>query len=99
MSQKGDIDTDQVIGREATSLAFMMENPADYYYGVLWNKLYGTRPCEGARESGIDEKDFCILISSMCAIKRRSIHTPTRLLGSRPTGFVYRMRFRPIPKG
>ena len=26
-------------GREAF-VGFMMENPADYYYGVLWNKLY-----------------------------------------------------------
>lgn len=39
VSQKGDIDADQVIGREAF-VGFMMENPADYYYGVLWNKLY-----------------------------------------------------------
>ena len=39
VSRKGDIDTDQVIGREAF-VGFMMENPADYYYGVLWNKLY-----------------------------------------------------------
>ena len=39
VSRKGDIDTDQVIGREAF-VSFMMENPADYYYGVLWNKLY-----------------------------------------------------------
>ena len=41
VSQKGDIDADQVIGREAF-VGFMMENPADYYYGVLWNKLYRT---------------------------------------------------------
>lgn len=39
VSRKGDIDVDQVIGREAF-VGFMMENPADYYYGVLWNKLY-----------------------------------------------------------
>lgn len=39
VSRKGDIDADQVIGREAF-VGFMMENPADYYYGVLWNKLY-----------------------------------------------------------
>ena len=39
VSRKGDIDTDQVIGREAF-VGFMMENPADFYYGVLWNKLY-----------------------------------------------------------
>lgn len=39
VSRKGDIDADQVIGRESF-VGFMMENPADYYYGVLWNKLY-----------------------------------------------------------
>lgn len=39
VSRKGDIDADQVLGREAF-VGFMMENPADYYYGVLWNKLY-----------------------------------------------------------
>ena len=39
VSRKGDIDADHVIGREEFA-SFMMENPADYYYGVLWNKLY-----------------------------------------------------------
>ncbi len=39
VSHKGDIDEDTVLTREEFS-AHMMENPADYYYGVLWNKLY-----------------------------------------------------------
>ena len=39
VSRKGDIESDRVISREEFA-AFMMENPADYYYGVLWNKLY-----------------------------------------------------------
>jgi glycosyltransferase involved in cell wall biosynthesis len=39
LSQKGDIEEDRVLTREEYA-ACMMENPADYYYGVLWNKLY-----------------------------------------------------------
>lgn len=39
VSQKGDIDDDSLMTREEYA-AHMMENPADFYYGVLWNKLY-----------------------------------------------------------
>ena len=39
LSRKGDIDEDTVLTREGYA-AHMMENPADFYYGVLWNKLY-----------------------------------------------------------
>ena len=39
VSQKGDIDEDGVMTREEYA-AHMMENPADFYYGVMWNKLY-----------------------------------------------------------
>ena len=39
VSRKGDIESDCVIDREEFA-SFMMENPADFYYGVLWNKLY-----------------------------------------------------------
>ena len=39
VSHKGDIDEDGVLTREEYA-AHMMENPADFYYGVLWNKLY-----------------------------------------------------------
>lgn len=39
VSHKGDIDETQVLSREEYA-AHMMENPADFYYGVLWNKLY-----------------------------------------------------------
>lgn len=39
VSHKGDIEENGVFGREAFA-AYMMENPADFYYGVLWNKLY-----------------------------------------------------------
>ncbi|MDO5549990.1 MAG: glycosyltransferase family 2 protein, partial [Lachnospiraceae bacterium] len=39
VSHKGDIEEDGVFGRGEFA-AHMMENPADFYYGVLWNKLY-----------------------------------------------------------
>lgn len=39
ISHKGDIEEEGVLGREAYA-AHMMANPADFYYGVLWNKLY-----------------------------------------------------------
>lgn len=39
LSQKGHIDRDSLLTREEYA-ACMMENPADFYYGVLWNKLY-----------------------------------------------------------
>lgn len=39
VSHKGDIEEDVVLTREGYA-AHMMENPADFYYGVIWNKLY-----------------------------------------------------------
>lgn len=39
VAQKGDIQANGVLTREEFA-AHMMENPADFYYGVLWNKLY-----------------------------------------------------------
>ena len=39
VSPKGDIDEDCVLTLEEFA-AHMIENPADFYYGVLWNKLY-----------------------------------------------------------
>lgn len=39
VSHKGDIEEDGVLTREEYA-THMMENPADFYYGVLWNKLY-----------------------------------------------------------
>lgn len=39
VSTKGDIEEDHVLTQEEYA-AHMMENPADFYYGVLWNKLY-----------------------------------------------------------
>ncbi len=51
VSQKGDIDEDGVLTREEFA-AHMMENPADFYYGVLWNKLY--------RRSIVEEHGLCM---------------------------------------
>lgn len=39
VSVKGDIEEAEVLSREEYA-QHMMENPADFYYGVLWNKLY-----------------------------------------------------------
>lgn len=39
VSHKGDIEKGGLLSLEEFA-AFMMENPADYYYGVLWNKLF-----------------------------------------------------------
>lgn len=39
VSHKGDIDKDGLLTLEEFA-GFMMENPADFYYGVLWNKLF-----------------------------------------------------------
>lgn len=39
VSHKGDIDDDVIMTREDFA-SYMMENPADFYYGVLWNKFF-----------------------------------------------------------
>ncbi len=39
LAHKGDIEADGVMTLE-TFAAHMVENPADFYYGVLWNKLF-----------------------------------------------------------
>lgn len=45
LSHKGSIDEDGVLLKEEFA-NFMMENPADFYYGVLWNKLYNREIVE-----------------------------------------------------
>ena len=39
VAHKGDIEDDCVLTQEEFA-AHMIENPADFYYGVLWNKLF-----------------------------------------------------------
>ncbi len=46
LSHKGDIDKDGLLTLEEFA-GFMMENPADFYYGVLWNKLFKREIIEG----------------------------------------------------
>lgn len=39
VAQKGDIEEEGLMDRSAYAV-HMMQRPADFYYGVLWNKLY-----------------------------------------------------------
>lgn len=39
IAHKGDIQENGLLNREEFA-SYMMEKPADFYYGVLWNKLY-----------------------------------------------------------
>ncbi len=45
LARKGDIEEKRVLNRQEFA-ACMIENPADFYYGVLWNKLYRRRIIE-----------------------------------------------------
>lgn len=48
LAQKGDIEENRVLTRQEFA-ACMIENPADFYYGVLWNKLYKREIIEANR--------------------------------------------------
>lgn len=58
VSQKGDIDDDGMMSRENFA-AHMMKNPADFYYGVLWNKLYRRDIVESHRLRMDPELSWC----------------------------------------
>ena len=58
VSRKGDIDEDRVLTREEYA-AHMMEQPADFYYGVLWNKLYRRDIVESHRLRMDPELRWC----------------------------------------
>ena len=58
VSHKGDIDEDRVLTREEYA-AHMMEQPADFYYGVLWNKLYRRDIVESHRLRMDPELSWC----------------------------------------
>ena len=58
VSRKGDIDEDRVLTREEDA-AHMMEQPADFYYGVLWNKLYRRDIVESHRLRMDPELSWC----------------------------------------
>lgn len=58
VSVKGDIEEDGVLTREEYA-QHMMENPADFYYGVLWNKLYRRDLVEAHRLRMNEEISWC----------------------------------------
>ena len=58
VSHKGEIDEEGVMSRE-TFAAYMMENPADYYYGVLWNKLFRRKIVEEYRLRMNEDLRWC----------------------------------------
>ncbi|MCD7745951.1 MAG: glycosyltransferase [Lachnospiraceae bacterium] len=58
LSQKGDIDADHVMDRREFA-SYMIENPADYYYGVLWNKLFRRSIIEEHQIRMDEEIDWC----------------------------------------
>lgn len=51
VSPKGKIREDGILSRDEFAME-MMENPADFYYGVLWNKLY--------RRDIIEKNNLCM---------------------------------------
>lgn len=58
VSAKGDIEEETVLSREEFA-AHMMENPADFYYGVLWNKLFRRAIVEEHRLRMDEEISWC----------------------------------------
>ena len=54
VSRKGNIFAEKPLTRQEYA-EYMMENPADYYYGVLWNKLYKKEIID-QYHLGMDEK-------------------------------------------
>lgn len=58
VSVKGDIEDDTIMTQEEF-VSHMMENPADFYYGVLWNKLYRRSIVENHRLRMNQEISWC----------------------------------------
>ena len=58
LSQKGDIEEDGVMTRQEFA-EHMMENPADFYYGVIWNKLYKREIIEAKKLKMDTELNWC----------------------------------------
>lgn len=58
VSHKGDIDDSSVLSREEFA-GHMMKNPADFYYGVIWNKLYRRDIIEKHHLRMNTELDWC----------------------------------------
>lgn len=58
VSHKGDIQENGLLTREEFA-TYMMEKPADFYYGVLWNKLYRREIIETYRLRMDAEISWC----------------------------------------
>ncbi|MGN1015230.1 MAG: glycosyltransferase [Butyricicoccus sp.] len=58
VSAKGSISEDTVLTREQFA-AHMMKSPADFYYGVLWNKLYRRSIVEKHKLRMNEELNWC----------------------------------------
>lgn len=58
LSHKGDIEKEGLLTRQEFA-AQMMENPADFYYGVLWNKLFKRSIIEKYRLRMDPEISWC----------------------------------------
>ena len=58
VSHKGDIQENVLLTREEFA-THMMENPANFYYGVLWNKLYRKNIIEEYHLSMDSEISWC----------------------------------------
>ncbi|HAJ73581.1 MAG TPA: glycosyl transferase family 2 [Lachnospiraceae bacterium] len=58
VSQKGDIETDEIMA-PSDFAEYMVENPADYYYGVVWNKLFKREIIEKYGLKMDPEISFC----------------------------------------
>ncbi len=58
VSQKGSIEEEGILDRTDYALE-MMQKPADFYYGVLWNKFYKRSIIEENRLSMDDSVSWC----------------------------------------
>ena len=58
VSQKGAIEEDGLMDRAAYA-EYMMQKPADFYYGVLWNKLYKKSVIEKYRITMDETISWC----------------------------------------
>lgn len=58
VSHKGAIEDEGLLSREAFAEQ-MMENPADFYYGVLWNKLFRREIVEKNRLRMDEKLSWC----------------------------------------
>ena len=58
LSRKGSIPADRVLTRKEYA-EYMKQSPADYYYGVLWNKLYRKSILDQYAVRLDDKVSFC----------------------------------------